>query len=74
MRAPSAHRNNIRSKCFCSIGNNNYSYFQPLSAIDEFPDYLEDVMRSIVRLTGFSMSVVFGGPIPNAGGAISSAW
>jgi len=42
------------------------------SAIDELPTYLNDVLCTIECLTGLSGSIIVGGPMPNANGAISS--
>lgn len=44
-----------------------------LSAIDELPAYLDDVLHTITRLTGLSVSLLFGGPIPQANGGIYSS-
>jgi len=42
-------------------------------AIQELPDYLDEVLRNIQTFTGLSASIMVGGPMPQAGGALSTS-
>ena len=57
-----------------SLRDIDTDFLQPRSAIDELPTYLEEVLYKITELTGLTVSVIFGGPIPKANGTISSSW
>lgn len=44
-----------------------------ISAIDNIPDFMNGPLRALAERTGFSITVLLGGPHPKADGALSVA-
>lgn len=72
-RVPFVHLNNSKSKFVLLLPfHSSFIISIVFSGIDQLPDYLDEVLRKIEAFTGLSATIMVGGPIPAAGGAIST--